>query len=190
MICFDQKWLRIKVALAAYAYEILNTSVISDSQYDHYSSLINIAQSTDNKELDLWFKNNYTKESGMWIHRYLNKERLHNMKPILKAKHIKVLKNIVKKLKCYMKKDVILHISDTEISIELNEILNEVYVVSFLQILTNDDKIISNILNKIINKIHTNKYFHTTCPMFDWFYEGPLDESIISIFESVLKESQ
>lgn len=63
-----QRMWRIKVALAAYAYEIENKPIISDAEYDELCKKINVKKKTG--RLDEWFKENYSSDTGQWIHRH------------------------------------------------------------------------------------------------------------------------
>lgn len=67
---------RIRVSIASYAYEFLNTPITSDSEYDKESYLINLAQNTDNPEMDKWFRENFQPSTGMWIRNHPNLIRL------------------------------------------------------------------------------------------------------------------
>lgn len=61
---------RIKLSVYAYAYEYLNHSVVSDSQFDKLASEINPSVSTGNETLDKFFKNHFIPDTGMWIHKH------------------------------------------------------------------------------------------------------------------------
>lgn len=67
---------RIRLAVAAYAYEFLNKPVMSDSEFDREMYLVDLNQTTDNPEMDQWFKDNFVTYSGMWIHSHPNKPGL------------------------------------------------------------------------------------------------------------------
>ena len=77
----EEKRKRIRLALYAYAYEVHNNSLVSDSTYDLLSRSVNLDVSTDRPDLDLWFKNNYSKDTGMWIY---NHPELHKIKSLYK----------------------------------------------------------------------------------------------------------
>ena len=61
---------RIKLSVYAYAYEYLNHSVVSDSQFDKLAIEINPSVSTGNETLDKFFKNHFIPDTGMWIHKH------------------------------------------------------------------------------------------------------------------------
>ena len=67
---------RILVSVAAYAYEYLNSPIMSDSDFDALAQKIDLTQDTGNKKLDDFFKNNFTADSGMWIHKHPEKNKL------------------------------------------------------------------------------------------------------------------
>ena len=61
---------RIRLSLAAYAYEILDHSIMSDFEYDQLSKLINPMVMTDNIVLDVFFMGKFSADTGMWIHEH------------------------------------------------------------------------------------------------------------------------
>ena len=70
---------RIKVSVAAYAYEYLDTSIISDSEYDALSQQIDIKKKTGNEMLDNFFEKHFIADTGMWVHKHPEKEKLKNL---------------------------------------------------------------------------------------------------------------
>ena len=67
---------RIKISVAAYAYEYLDTPVMSDSDFDALSQLIDTKNKTGNEMLDKFFEKHFVADSGMWIHKHPEKEKL------------------------------------------------------------------------------------------------------------------
>ncbi len=67
---------RIQVAVWAYAYEMLSESLVSDDTFDAESKLIDLSVSTGNTKMDLWFKANFTPDTGMWVRRHPGAARL------------------------------------------------------------------------------------------------------------------
>ena len=67
---------RIKLSVYAYAYEYLNHSIVSDSQFDKLASEIQPSVSTGNETLDKFFKDHFIPDSGMWIHKHPNLDRV------------------------------------------------------------------------------------------------------------------
>jgi hypothetical protein len=51
--------LRIKLCVAAYAYEVENDSIMSDHEFDEKCKSVNLNVSTGNRKLDNWFKKNF-----------------------------------------------------------------------------------------------------------------------------------
>lgn len=58
---------RIKLSVAAYAYEFLNDSIMSDHDFDQLSLQINPQEETGNKKMDDFFKKHFKPDTGMWI---------------------------------------------------------------------------------------------------------------------------
>lgn len=69
---------RIEVTIAAYAYEFLNESFLTDFEYDELCKKVkeNIHIKTGNKKWDKWFIKNFNADSGMWVHNHPDKSRL------------------------------------------------------------------------------------------------------------------
>ncbi len=64
----DEKNRRIRISLAAYAYELADRSIMSDPEYDRLSKEINLEVPTDRPDLDTWFKRSFKDYTGMWIY--------------------------------------------------------------------------------------------------------------------------
>lgn len=65
-----EKRRRIQVALWAYAYEVKNVSIVDDATYDRVCREINVEMTTDNRRLDIFFKNEFDPSTGLWIHKH------------------------------------------------------------------------------------------------------------------------
>jgi hypothetical protein len=61
---------RIKVSVAAYAYEILNDSIIDDFEYDKLCREINPEINTGNEVLDKFFREQFDPSTGYWVHQH------------------------------------------------------------------------------------------------------------------------
>lgn len=59
---------RIRIAVWAYAYEILNAPVVCDAQFDIECQLVDLRVETDRLDLDYWFHANFDPCTGQWIH--------------------------------------------------------------------------------------------------------------------------
>lgn len=66
---------RIKLSVAAYAYEYLGDTIMSDHEFDELSLQINPNEKTGNDLMDKFFKNHFEPHTGMWIraHPEINK---------------------------------------------------------------------------------------------------------------------
>ena len=67
---------RIDLAAAAYAYEYMNTSIMSDADFDALSLKIDPKLKTGNKKMDKFFMQQFDPSTGMWIHKHPEKEKL------------------------------------------------------------------------------------------------------------------
>ena len=70
---------RIRLSLAAYSYEFLSHSIISDSEFDDLSKQIDCDMNTGHKVLDKFFKKEFSPDTGMWIHKH---PELHKIKTL------------------------------------------------------------------------------------------------------------
>jgi len=67
---------RIKLSVAAYAYEFLVDSIMTDHQYDELSLEINPNEKTGNEKMDNFFKTQFEPCTGMWIRKHPEIKRL------------------------------------------------------------------------------------------------------------------
>lgn len=67
---------RIKLSVAAYAYEFLSTQLMSDSEFDALAYSIDLKIDTRRPELDAWFRRNFEPHTGMWIYGHPEKSKL------------------------------------------------------------------------------------------------------------------
>jgi hypothetical protein len=67
---------RIKLAVAAYAYEFDNTSIMSDADFDELAKQIDPQVSTGHAVIDQFFRTQFQPDTGQWIHRHPELERV------------------------------------------------------------------------------------------------------------------
>lgn len=67
---------RIKISVAAYAYELLGTPVMSDEEFDALAYSIDLKIDTRRPDLDAWFRRNFEPHTGMWIYGHPEKSKL------------------------------------------------------------------------------------------------------------------
>ena len=58
---------RIKLSVAAYAYEFVGDSIMSDHEYDELSRKINPQEKTGNDMMDKFFQTQFQPDTGMWV---------------------------------------------------------------------------------------------------------------------------
>lgn len=63
-------WRRIKLSVAAYAYEYLDESIMSDSEFDMMCRQVNLKVDTGNKVCDKFFKKHFDPSTGQWIRKH------------------------------------------------------------------------------------------------------------------------
>ena len=67
---------RIRLSVAAYAYEYMDDPIMSDTEFDQLALKINPNEKTGNRKLDNFFKKHFMPDTGMWIHQHPEKEKL------------------------------------------------------------------------------------------------------------------
>lgn len=70
---------RIKVCIAAYAYEFLNESLISDAEFDSECKLIDLSIDTNSPDLDAWFRAEFHPDTGQWVHKHPELRKLRTL---------------------------------------------------------------------------------------------------------------
>jgi NAD-dependent DNA ligase len=64
------------MAVAAYAYEFMDSPIISDAEFDQESLKINPQIDTGRPELDHFFRTEFHPDTGGWIHRHPELEKV------------------------------------------------------------------------------------------------------------------
>ena len=67
---------RIRIAIAAWAYEYANDPIMSDSDYDELSRKIDLSKKTGNELMDKFFEESFHPDTGMWIHEHPELDKL------------------------------------------------------------------------------------------------------------------
>ena len=61
---------RILISVYAYAYEMENDPIVSDSDFDTLAFELDPYLKTGNRKMDKFFENVYDAFTGMWIHKH------------------------------------------------------------------------------------------------------------------------
>jgi hypothetical protein len=64
------------VAVWAYAYEILGTTLVDDATFDEACKRVDKNVRTGNFTLDLFFKKHFKPDTGLWVHKHPHQKRL------------------------------------------------------------------------------------------------------------------
>jgi len=67
---------RIRLALAAYAYEFHDDPIMSDGDYDTLSLSIDPKIKTGNRRLDWFFSTRFDPSTGVWVREHPDLDRL------------------------------------------------------------------------------------------------------------------
>lgn len=63
----EQIRVRMRVTVAAYAYEFLDKSIMSDADFDRQCALVKPGIKTNRPDLDRFFRFDFSPDTGMWI---------------------------------------------------------------------------------------------------------------------------
>lgn len=61
---------RIRLTVAAFTYEYLSESVMSDGEFDRECVAVDLSVDTGRADLDEWWRKEFTPGTGMWIRRH------------------------------------------------------------------------------------------------------------------------
>ena len=75
MICTETRN-RIRLSVAAWAYERHDHPIMSDAEFDHLALSIDLNKSTSRPDLDDWWRDNFNPSTGMWVLRHPESEGL------------------------------------------------------------------------------------------------------------------
>ncbi len=70
---------RIRLALAAYAYEFEDAPIMGDDEFDKLALQINPKIPTGNRKLDSFFRKHFSPDTGMWIHKHPERNKLQQL---------------------------------------------------------------------------------------------------------------
>lgn len=70
---------RIRLSVAAYAYEFDNNSIMSDGEFDQLSKQIDPQVNTQNPLMDKFFREQFSPDTGQWIHKHPELDRLRQL---------------------------------------------------------------------------------------------------------------
>lgn len=65
-----ERWKRIKLAVAAYAYEFHDDPIMSDKRFDKIAEGIVRGMETGHPVMDRFFSTVFSPMTGMWIHQH------------------------------------------------------------------------------------------------------------------------
>ena len=77
---------RIRVAAAAYAYEVDSDPVMSDAEYDALAASIDVSIKTGNEKLDKFFEKHFAAHTGQWIHKHPDLNGVRRVVQIMRRK--------------------------------------------------------------------------------------------------------
>ena len=61
---------RVRVAVAAYAYEVEAAPIMSDAEFDELAAAIDLTIDTTRPAMDKWFRENFEPHTGQWVLRH------------------------------------------------------------------------------------------------------------------------
>jgi len=76
---------RIRIALAAWAYEVHADPIMSDDDFDRLALSIDVRKSTARPDLDEWFREHFSPHTGMWVLNHPERDKLDTLYRSLRA---------------------------------------------------------------------------------------------------------
>lgn len=70
---------RIRIAVAAYAYEVLADPIMSDAEFDELAGKIDPRIQTGSAKHDLFFRSHFAAHTGSWVHKHPDTAGLHRL---------------------------------------------------------------------------------------------------------------
>lgn len=67
---------RIRVSVAAYAYELCDAPIMSDAEYDALAASIDLTINTNRPNMDCWFIFNFKPFTGSWVQEHPELKRI------------------------------------------------------------------------------------------------------------------
>lgn len=67
---------RIRLSIAAYAYECEDNPVMTDAEFDQLARSIDPRMDTDNPVMDAFFRSSFSPDTGMWIREHPQLDRI------------------------------------------------------------------------------------------------------------------
>jgi hypothetical protein len=74
-----QRRTRIRLALAAYAYEFHADPIMSDANFDLLSNTVDVSVETGVPDLDWFFMEEFDPSTGQWIHKHPELDKLKSL---------------------------------------------------------------------------------------------------------------
>lgn len=67
---------RIRLAVAAWAYEVHADPIMPDDMFDRIALSIDVRKPTARPDLDEWFRENFNPHTGMWVLNHPERDKL------------------------------------------------------------------------------------------------------------------
>lgn len=80
-----ETWARIRVAVAAYAYDVDSQPIMSDADFDALAASIDVSVSTARPDMDAWFVAHFAPHTGQWVHAHPDKAGLRRIAAVIRG---------------------------------------------------------------------------------------------------------
>lgn len=67
---------RIRLSVAAFAYEVMDAPIMPDYEYDELARSIRPSVATGHNVLDVFFRFTFSPDTGMWVHHHPELDKL------------------------------------------------------------------------------------------------------------------
>lgn len=77
--CCSETRNRIRIAVAAWAYEVHADPIMSDDEFDRLALSIDVRKPTARRDLDDWFREHFNPHTGMWVLAHPEQDNLESL---------------------------------------------------------------------------------------------------------------
>lgn len=71
-----ERWRRIMLAVWAYGYEVESRPLVDDATFDYHAFEVNLSIDTGRPDLDEFFREHYDPNTGMWVWKHPEFEKV------------------------------------------------------------------------------------------------------------------
>ena len=78
---------RIRLSVWAYAYEVLDVSLVDDHRFDDEALLVDLTVATGSPQLDAFFRRYFEAHTGQWVTKHPERQKLDTLTRAIVARN-------------------------------------------------------------------------------------------------------